>query len=161
MPERSAGILLYRRGPRGLEVLLAHWGGPYWARKDVGAWSIPKGVIEHGESEEQAARREFREELGAEAIGDIAPLPAIRQRAGKIVHAFALEGDFDPADLSSIDFTMEWPPRSGQMQAFPEVDRAEWFDLPRARAMMLPGQLPLLDALEALLSEPPAPSPVR
>ena len=149
---RSAGILLWRRGAEGLEVLLAHFGGPYWARKDVGAWSIPKGLIEAGESAEQAARREFAEELGGEPAGTLVPLPPLRQKGGKWVEAFALEGDFDPAGLASNSFTIEWPPRSGKMQSFPEVDRVRWFTMAEADAMILPSQRPLLDALQTVIA---------
>jgi predicted NUDIX family NTP pyrophosphohydrolase len=149
---RSAGILLWRRGAEGLEVLLAHFGGPYWARKDVGAWSIPKGLIEAGESAEQAARREFAEELGAPAEGPLIPLPPLRQEGGKWVEAFALEGDFDPVGLASNSFTIEWPPRSGKMQSFPEVDRVRWFTMAEADAMILPSQRPLLEALQTVIA---------
>ncbi len=133
-------------------MLLAHFGGPYWARKDQGAWSIPKGLIEPGESAEQAARREFEEELGTPAVGPLVPLPPLRQRGGKWVEAFALEGSFDPDALASNSFTLEWPPRSGRFRSYPEVDRVRWFSLAEAEAMMLPSQRPLLDALRALVS---------
>jgi len=133
-------------------VLLAHFGGPYWARKDQGAWSIPKGLIEPGQSAEQAARREYAEELGAAPAGTLVPLPPLRQRGGKWVEAFALEGHFDPQALASNDFTLEWPPRSGQVRSFPEVDRVRWFTLAEAERMILPSQRPLLDALRALAS---------
>jgi len=133
-------------------VLLAHPGGPFWARRDDGAWTIPKGLIDAGETAEAAARREFLEELGAEAVGTLLPLGSIRQRGGKHVEAFALEGDFDVAALSSNTFETEWPPRSGRMQTFSEVDRAAWMDLATARAKILEAQQPLLDRLEALLA---------
>jgi predicted NUDIX family NTP pyrophosphohydrolase len=149
---RSAGILLWRQGAEGPEVLLAHFGGPYWARKDVGAWSVPKGLIEAGEDAEQAARREFAEELGAPAEGPLIPLPPLRQKGGKWVEAFALKGDFDPAALASNSFTIEWPPRSGRMQSFPEVDRVRWFTLAEADAMILPSQRPLLEALQTVIA---------
>ena len=152
MAETSAGILMYRRVADGLQVLLIHFGGPYWARKDVGAWGIPKGGIEAGEDAETAAIREFTEELGSAPSGLLRPLPRIRQQGGKWVVAFALEGDFDASRIESNLFTMEWPPRSGEMRSFPEVDRAEWFALDEARRRMLPSQTPLLDALEALLN---------
>jgi predicted NUDIX family NTP pyrophosphohydrolase len=147
---RSAGILLYRRRNGALEVLLAHPGGPYWARRDDGAWTIPKGLIGAGETAEAAARREFFEELGTASAGTLIPLGSVRQRGGKHVEAFALEGDFDVATLSSNTFEAEWPPRSGHRQTYPEVDRAEWMDLATARAKLLEAQRPLLDRLEAL-----------
>lgn len=151
MPKTSAGILLFRRGPRGAEVLLVHPGGPFWARKDEGAWSIPKGEAEAGEDLAVAARREFLEETGLSIEGALAPLGAFRQPGGKTVVAFAVEGDFDPSLLASNRFTMEWPPRSGKTAEFPEVDRAEWFDLERASAKILKGQRPILAALGEFL----------
>ena len=149
----SAGILMWRHGADGaVEVLLGHFGGPLWARKDGGAWAIPKGVVEAGETPEQAARREFEEELGAAATGRLTPLGRIKQKGGKTVEAFALEGDLDPGAISSRPFTLEWPPRSGRVQSFPEIDRAGWFGLAEARAKVLPSQAPFLDLLEASLS---------
>jgi len=148
---RSAGILLYRRREEALEVLLAHPGGPFWTRRDDGAWTIPKGLVDAGETVEAAARREFLEELGAEAIGELMPLGSVRQRSGKHVEAFALEGDFDVATLKSNTFETEWPPRSGRKQTYPEVDRAAWMDLATARVKLLEAQRPLLDRLEAAL----------
>jgi len=133
-------------------VLLAHFGGPYWARRDAGAWSIPKGLMEAGESAEQAARREYREELGAEAVGDLIPLPPLRQKGGKWVHAFAMRGEFDPGALASNSFTVEWPRGSGTLRSFPEVDRVRWFPIEEAETMILPSQLPLLEGLRALLA---------
>ncbi|USI72400.1 NUDIX domain-containing protein [Sphingomonas morindae] len=147
----SAGILLHRPGADGVEVLLVHPGGPYWARRDAGAWQIPKGAPEPGETMLAAALREFAEELGSAPHGAPRPLPPIRQAGGKQVCAFALAGDFDPATLRSQAFDLEWPPRSGRIRAFPEVDRAAWFRLAEAEAMMLPSQRPLLEALAALL----------
>lgn len=151
MAKESAGILLYRRRAGGAEVLLVHPGGPFWAKKDAGAWSIPKGELAPGEDRLARARTEFEEELGAEIEGEFRPLAPCTQAGGKRVHAFAVEGDFDPAALRSGTFSMEWPPRSGRRKEFPEVDRAEWFDLASARTRINPGQLPLLDALAALL----------
>lgn len=147
----SAGVLLYRSGPP-LEVLLVKPGGPYWRRKKAGAWMIPKGMIEPGESALEAALREFCEETGMTISGDPRPLHIVRQAGGKLVEAFTVEGDFDPARLTSIEFEMEWPPRSGLRERFPEVEEARWFTLADARECMLASQLPLLDALEALLA---------
>jgi predicted NUDIX family NTP pyrophosphohydrolase len=146
----SAGILMWRRGSGGREVLLGHFGGPLWATRDAGAWAIPKGLIEEGEDAQGCARREFEEELGIAAQGPLVPLGRIRQKGGKWVEAFALEGDLDPAAVRSKCFTLEWPPKSGRLQSFPEIDRAAWFGIAEARAMILPSQLPLLDLLEAL-----------
>jgi predicted NUDIX family NTP pyrophosphohydrolase len=151
--ERSAGILLHRGGGGAApEVLLVHFGGPYWRGKQAGAWSIPKGLIGDGESAEAAARREFHEELGRAAEGPLRPLATIRQKGGKIVEAFALEGDLDAEAIESNLFTIEWPPKSGRMASFPEVDRARWFALDEARAMILPSQLPLIDSLAGILA---------
>ncbi len=148
----SAGILLWRHGAGGVEVLLGHFGGPLWARKDEGAWAIPKGVVESDETSEEAARREFREELGFPAGGELVPLGRIRQKGGKIVEAFALEGDLDAAAIRSNQFALEWPPRSGRMQSHPEIDRAGWFTLAEAQEKILPSQAPILDLFEAALS---------
>lgn len=153
MPKTSAGLLLYRRAPAGLEVLLVHPGGPFWQGKDLGAWSIPKGEIGPDEDPLAAARREFREETGLEAPGPAAALGQLRQPGGKVVHAWALEGDADPGALRSNTFSMEWPRGSRRMQAFPEVDRAEWFGLAEARRRILPGQAAFLDALEAAAAD--------
>jgi predicted NUDIX family NTP pyrophosphohydrolase len=148
-PNVSAGILAYRRGKRGLEVLLVHPGGPFWRKRDDGAWSIPKGEIDASEDPERAARREFAEELGqAASIASLRALGEIRQRGGKRVIAFYGEADFDTASLSSNTFEIEWPPRSGRRQAFPEVDRAEWFDLDTARSKLLSDQVELINRLE-------------
>ncbi|MFN3726764.1 MAG: NUDIX domain-containing protein [Allosphingosinicella sp.] len=152
MLQHSAGLLLFRRRDGETQVLLAHFGGPYWAKKDDGAWAIPKGLIEDGESPEQAARREFAEEVGPVPDGPLLPLGDILQKGGKLVTAFALEADFDPAQLASNSFTVEWPPRSGKMQSFPEVDRIAWFDLDQAHAKILPSQRPILDALSTLIA---------
>jgi predicted NUDIX family NTP pyrophosphohydrolase len=148
MPKQSAGLLLFRR--RGdLEVLLVHPGGPLWAKKDEGAWSIPKGELTDGENPLSAARRECQEETGATPTGEFIALDPVRQAGGKVVHAWAVESEFDPATLKSGTFQMEWPPRSGRRQDFPEVDRAEWFTIEAARRKILKGQTPLLDQLVA------------
>ena len=154
MPAESVGILLYKRADGQVLVLLVHPGGPFWRRKDDGAWSIPKGERAEGEDPEATARREFAEELGTAPTGPLTPLGRIRQRGGKYVEAYALDGDFDVARLSSNSFEMEWPPRSGRLQSFPEVDRAAWFTLAAARQKINPGQQPLLDRLEALCAGP-------
>ncbi len=152
MPKRSAGLLLFRRAAGGLEVLLVHPGGPIWTGRDEGAWSIPKGEIAQGEDPLAAARREFTEETGATAEGPAVGLVACRQRGGKVVEAWAVEGDFDPAGLRSNTFSMEWPPRSGRRLEVPEVDRAAWFGIDEARRKILDGQVPLLNELEERLS---------
>ena len=154
MPKAAAGLLLYRRRPAGLEVLLAHPGGPFWSRKDLGAWSIPKGEIDPGEDPVVAARREFREEIGLDVTGPLHPLGQRKQASGKLVQIWAAEGDFDPAQLQSNLFELEWPKSSGRIQAFPEVDRAAWFELDEARRRILPGQAPFLDALAAFVDQP-------
>jgi predicted NUDIX family NTP pyrophosphohydrolase len=156
----SAGILLYRIKQEGPEVLLVHPGGPFWKNKDEGAWSIPKGECSEGDDLEAEARREFQEETGLEVSGRLQPLSPQRQRSGKLVHAWAVEGDADPAVLRSNTFVVEWPPRSGRMQSFPEVDRAEWLALPVARTKLLPGQRLFLDELERLLYGGNTTSPV-
>jgi predicted NUDIX family NTP pyrophosphohydrolase len=151
MAERiSAGILLYRRTAAGIELLLGHPGGPYFARKDAGAWSIPKGEVEEGEDLEAVARREFREETGwAAPDGPALALGTIRQKGGKVVHAWALEGDLDPATARSNTFTMEWPPDSGTWVAVPELDRVAWFGPAEARRRIKETQVPLIDRLVA------------
>jgi predicted NUDIX family NTP pyrophosphohydrolase len=148
--KRSAGILLFRRNGGETEFLLVHPGGPFWARKDAGAWTIPKGQIEDEEEPRACAIRELEEELGPAAQlnpEQLIELGSIRQRAGKLVEAWAAEADFDPASLASNTFTMEWPPRSGDQREFPEVDRAEWFDLATAREKAIAAQAELLDRL--------------
>jgi predicted NUDIX family NTP pyrophosphohydrolase len=159
MARLSAGILFYRRRGDGAEVLLVHPGGPFWARRDAGAWSIPKGeFVEGDEDAELAARREFTEETGWRFDGPLQPLGRIRQAGGKTVVAFAAEADFDTATLASNHFEIEWPPRSGRMQTFPEVDRAAWFSLDEAWIKILAGQRPLLDAVAMLADfNPPRP----
>ena len=147
----SAGILLFRQRNGAVEVLLIKPGGPFWRSKDKGAWMIPKGAIEPGEAPAEAALREFEEETGARL--DLAPFPlaTVRQAGGKRVEAFAVEGDLDAATIRSNDFEMEWPPKSGRRQLYPECEEARWMSLAEAREHMLPSQLPLLDALDAKL----------
>jgi predicted NUDIX family NTP pyrophosphohydrolase len=157
--KHSAGILLFRRGGEGVEFLLVHPGGPFWRRKDLGAWTIPKGQIEDEEEPRACAVRELEEELGQAPEIDpeqLIELGSIRQRAGKVVDAWAAEAEFDPATLDSNTFSMEWPPRSGSEQEFPEVDRAEWFDLETARQKILPAQAELLDRLVEWIGDQPA-----
>ena len=152
MPLRSAGILLYRMRGSGLQVLLVHPGGPYFARKDLGAWSIPKGLYEGDEDGLAAARREFREELGCEVPdAHFTQLPSVKQKGGKIVEAWAAPGDIDVAEIASNTFSMEYPYKSGTWRDYPEVDKAEWFDLQEAANKILPAQVPLLTALARLL----------
>lgn len=156
MAQLSAGILLYRTPGEGLEVLLVHPGGPLWARKDDGAWSIPKGLLDDGEEPLAAARREFAEETGHPApAGEPIDLGEVRLRSGKRVRAFALEGDLDAASISSGTFEMSWPPRSGKRAEFPEVDRAEWFVPGVARAKLNPAQAAFVDRLEGALGGRP------
>jgi len=157
MAARSAGIILYRTVAGELQVLLAHPGGPFWRRRDAGAWMIPKGEVGADESAEQAARREFAEELGSAAVGTLQPLGELVQKGGKRVIAFALAGDFDSATLRSNTCEIEWPPRSGRRLAIPEIDRVEWMPLAVAREKILPSQTPLLDRLQALV-RPSVPS---
>jgi len=150
----SAGILLYRRAADAVEVLLVHPGGPFWAKKDEGAWSIPKGEVGEGEEPLACALRELAEELGGSfsfAPEDLIELGSVRQKSGKVVLCWATEGEFDPAALRSNTFTMEWPPRSGAEREFPEVDRAEWLDPGEARRKINPAQVDLLDRLDAHL----------
>jgi predicted NUDIX family NTP pyrophosphohydrolase len=152
MPRKSAGILLHRNGARGREVLLVHPGGPAWARKDLGAWSIPKGEYDPTEEPLAAAKREFEEELGTAAPdGKAHDLGEVRQRSGKLVRAWALEGDLDPAQITSNTCELEWPPRSGKLIEIPEVDRGEWFALDQAKGKINPAQQALLDRLSETL----------
>jgi predicted NUDIX family NTP pyrophosphohydrolase len=154
MATESAGILLYKRKGRELRVLLVHPGGPFWRNKDAGAWTIPKGERDTGEDAETTARREFAEELGVMPSGALVPLGRIRQRAGKQVDGFALEGDLDVECISGNSFEIEWPPHSGRRQSFPEVDRAAWFSPDEARQKINAGQRPFIDRLEALCAKP-------
>lgn len=148
----SAGILMYRGEGPALELLLVHPGGPFWAKKDLGAWSMPKGEYEEGEEPLAVAKREFEEELGSPAPKRVyLQLGEVKQPSRKVITAFAVEGDFDPATLKSNHFEMEWPPKSGKMQSFPEVDRAAWFAPEEARKKLLPGQAAFLDRLLTVL----------
>jgi predicted NUDIX family NTP pyrophosphohydrolase len=149
VPKLSAGLLLYRWRGAAAEVLLVHPGGPFWRNKDAGAWSIPKGEAEPGDDLLDRAKREFAEETGSVVAGTFDPLTPQRQAGGKLVHAWAVEGDLDADTIVSNSFSLEWPPRSGRQQEFPEVDRAQWFDLPSAREKILKGQIGFLDELEA------------
>jgi predicted NUDIX family NTP pyrophosphohydrolase len=149
----SAGLLLYRcRGE--LEVFLVHPGGPFWSKKDAGAWSIPKGEIAEGEDPLQAAKREFVEETGFSIDGEFRPLDPVKQSGGKVVQAWAVEADCDPAELHSNRFSIEWPPKSGKTREFPEVDRAAWFNIPEARRRINAGQIGFLDQLVSTLAVP-------
>jgi predicted NUDIX family NTP pyrophosphohydrolase len=153
MKKHSAGLLMYRRAPDGLEVLLAHPGGPYWARKDLNAWSIPKGELDDGEEPLTAAQREFGEETGFAFAAPFIDLGEARQPSGKLVRAWAFEGDCDPAALVSNEFEMEWPPKSGSYQRFPEVDRVAWFNIPEALRRIVRGQQQLIEELQRRLLE--------
>jgi predicted NUDIX family NTP pyrophosphohydrolase len=152
MPKRSAGLLMYRRNNRRLEVFLVHPGGPLWAKKDLGAWSISKGEYAEGELPLEAARREFEEETGFVATGDFLELGAVQQAGGKVVSAWAFEGDCDPGKLISNRCEIEWPPRSGRQIEIPEVDRASWFSIAEAKERILKSQVPFLERLCSLLS---------
>lgn len=151
MPKHSAGVLLYRFGADGPEALLVHPGGPFWAKKDEGAWSIPKGEVMAGETPRDAARREFVEETGFSVEGELTPLGVFRQPSGKRIEAFALQGDADPSLLSSNLCRIEWPPKSGRFADIPEVDRAAWFSLPQAMSRIIKGQRAIVEALSARL----------
>jgi predicted NUDIX family NTP pyrophosphohydrolase len=154
--KRSAGILLYRRRGTQLEVFLVHPGGPFWANKDDAAWSIPKGEYEGDADALEAAKREFTEETSFSAAGDFVPLTPLRQPSGKLISVWAVSGDADARKLRSNLFSMEWPPKSGTQQEFPEVDRGGWFDLQSARRKLAPGQVPFLIELESILAQPDA-----
>jgi predicted NUDIX family NTP pyrophosphohydrolase len=151
MPKQSAGVLLYRFAEGRLEVLLVHPGGPYWARKDEGAWTMPKGEPNEGEDLRTAAEREFAEETGGAVSGELIALEPVRQPGGKIVHAFAARGEFEPAALRSNTCLIEWPPRSGRQREVPEVDRAAWFAIEEAETKINVGQRPLLEQLVQIL----------
>jgi len=152
MPKKSSGIILYRFTNDQLEVLLVHPGGPFWAKKDLNAWSIPKGEFEEGEDPLAAAKREMEEETGLKVDGKFIELTPVKQKSGKLVLAWAAKGDFDPAMLKSNEFEMEWPPRSGSKKKFPEVDKAAWFPIEEAVKKMVEGQIPLLKELEKIVS---------
>jgi len=152
VPVTSAGLLLYRRAGPSLQVLLVHPGGPFWQRKDLGAWTIPKGEVTDGEALLEAARREFQEETGYTIDAPAEPLGHVRLTSGKVIHAFAVEGDLDAGRIRSNTFELEWPRGSGRRRTYPEVDRAAWFDMGEARRKILPAQASLLDALRQLLS---------
>jgi predicted NUDIX family NTP pyrophosphohydrolase len=151
MPKTSAGVIVYRIREGGLEVFLVHPGGPFWARKDLGSWSIPKGEFTAPEDPLEAAIRELKEETGYEVEGPFVPLAPRKQPGGKTVHAWAAEGDLDPRHVRSNTFSLEWPRGSGRQKEFPEVDRAEWFDLAEAKRRILPGQAGFLDELAGLV----------
>ena len=151
MPKNSAGILLYRFNANNLEVLLVHPGGPYWAKKEVGTWSIPKGEIEHHEDFLEAAIRETQEETGIKAQGSFIPLTSLKQKSGKIIHIWALQKNVETSKIRSNTFEMEWPPKSGHKKVFPEIDKANWFSIVNAQIKIVPGQLPFLIELEKLV----------
>jgi predicted NUDIX family NTP pyrophosphohydrolase len=152
MLKLSAGILLFRRRPTGVEVMLVHPGGPFWAKKDLGAWSIPKGLVDEGEDVLAAAKREFQEETGMPIKGECLDLGAHKQPSGKTIVAWACQGDFDPASLKSNTFAIEWPPRSGRMAEFPEVDRVAWYSIDEATQKINKGQSPIIAALQASMT---------
>ena len=151
MAKQSAGVLLFRMKREQLEVFLVHPGGPFWIKKDAGAWSIPKGEIETGEEALQVAIREFKEETGQEIEGSFSELQPVKQKAGKIIKAWAVEGDIDETTIVSNTFEIEWPPRSGKKKIFPEVDKAQWFSLTEASEKINPGQLPLIEELQQII----------
>ena len=154
MQKKSAGLLIYRQVNNHIKVMLVHPGGPFWAKKDLASWSIPKGEFEMGDDPLAAAIREVKEETGLEVNGDFFPLDPVRQKSGKIIYAFALEGDYDVDNITSNIFEMTWPPNSGTLKSFPEVDRAAWFNLEEAATKIIAGQLPLLHQLKELLGLP-------
>jgi predicted NUDIX family NTP pyrophosphohydrolase len=152
MTKKSAGILLYRFSNNSTEVLLVHPGGPFWTKKALGAWSIPKGEFEPGEDPLDAAKRELEEETGIKADGYFIELTPVKQKSGKLVYAWALQKDIDPANIKSNSFEVEWPPKSGKKKSFPEIDKAAWFNMEEARSKIIDGQMPLINELEAKLN---------
>jgi predicted NUDIX family NTP pyrophosphohydrolase len=152
MPKRSAGLVMYRIRGGQIQALLVHLGGPFWAKKDLGAWSIPKGEVESNEDALAAAKREFEEETGIRPEGEMTPLGTVKQKSGKHVSAWAFAGDCDPKAIKSNFFSIEWPPRSGKQQQFPEIDRAEFFDLEAAKEKIIPGEFELLQRLSDTLA---------
>jgi len=157
MPKSSAGLLMFRRPNGALQILLAHPGGPFWAKKDDGAWTVPKGEYESSEDPLEAAKREFAEETGFVPKGPFLPLGSLKQPSGKVVSVWAFESDCDPSTLASNTFELEWPPKSGRKASFPEIDRVAWFGIAEARAKLLKGQGGFLHALEKFLSASPSP----
>jgi predicted NUDIX family NTP pyrophosphohydrolase len=151
MPKKSAGLLVFRQGPERPEVFLVHPGGPFWAKKDDGAWSIPKGEFSESEDPLEAAKREFEEETGIAPTGEYEPLEPVKQPGGKTIYAWLVRGDFEASSIKSNLFSLEWPPKSGVTQQFPEVDRAAWFATDVARRKILKGQVPFIDQLERKL----------
>lgn len=151
--KKSAGLLLYRKKADLLQVFLVHPGGPFWKKKDLGAWSVPKGEFTEEEDSLSAAIREFKEETGMSISGDFIRLSPVRQKSGKLVEAWAVEADIDPSSVQSNTFDMEWPPRSGKRQSFPEIDKGDWFSLEEAKEKIIPAQLPLLDDLISRLPQ--------
>ena len=152
MKKLSAGILMFRKRESSLQLFLVHPGGPFWRNKDAGAWSIPKGEYEEGKDPLDAAKREFHEETGIDADGEFLPLGEIKQSSGKVITAWALEGDCEPSAVRSNTFSMEWPPKSGRQQEFPEVDRADWFSVTEAKKRIVQGQIGFIDRVVALTS---------
>jgi predicted NUDIX family NTP pyrophosphohydrolase len=153
--KKSAGILLYRLKNKALEVLLVHHGGPFWAKKDLASWSIPKGEFTEEENPLEAAKREFQEETGLDLTGDFIELTPIKQKSGKLVYGWAVAGDIDPAQIKSNTFEMEWPPKSGKRQSFPEIDKGEWFSVPESKLKILEPQTALIDELISILKLTP------
>lgn len=152
--KKSAGLLLFRQKSGELEVLLAHMGGPYWEKKDEGSWSIPKGEFDENEDPLNAAKREFEEETGTVPVGDFIPLEPLKQPSGKLIYAWAVKAEFDPATLRSNMFSIEWPPKSGKQQEFPEIDRAAWLTPEVAKRKILKGQAPFVDQLQKIVGAP-------